>query len=127
MITINGIKFKDLEIADLFSRVLQENDYTNNLDTLIISSNDKVSIQEPKYTILASNLMLHQMNEEFEKAISNNNSSLYNYIEYMVDKGYYTKKLLQEYSKTEINVIETFINNSFNYDYDYAGINILNE
>lgn len=127
MITINGIKLRDLDIADLFSRILQENDYTDNIDTLIISSNDRVSIQEPKYTILASNLMLHQINEEFENTIGNNNSSLYNYIQYMVDRGYYSKKLLREYSKNEINVIETFINNSFNYDYDYAGINILNE
>jgi len=125
MITFNGINFRDLELAELFdnaTRGMKQEDLSN-IDNLIKVVNDSVSLEEPNFRYVSANLLLHKIKREFKETVGE--LSLYQYIQMMVKEKQYTNKLLEEYSESEINDIEKFIDEKYNYDYDYAGMNLL--
>lgn len=125
MIIFNGIGFRDLELAELFDNATRgmKQEELLNINNLIKIINDNISLEEPNFRYVSANLLLHKIKEEFKETVGN--LSLYQYIKMMVDEKQYTNELLIEYNESEINDIEKFVNDNYNYEYDYAGMNLL--
>ena len=98
-------------------------------ETVIETSLRLTSIEEPDWRILAARLKL----VDFYKRVHIARGVPYEYrypsycrtVKDFVAKGIYTSRLLEKYSEKELHKAGQFLQQEYDYDYDFAGISLL--
>jgi len=127
--------FHNLDFSSLkkFERKLIENVSTENKETiiqqLILQCLSYIRQEEPDWTFVASRLYLKLL---YEEASRNRNyrkgkkyGTFYKLIQLLTEKGLYSPAILQNYSKEEIEEIESWIDPSKDELFTYIGIRTL--
>jgi len=118
----NGIKGVSASEIELKSHV----QFYNNIrsadiqETLIKAAADLISEDTPNYQYVAGRLI----NYHLRKQVFGKYSSirLYDHVRDIVERGFYTKELLQWYTKDDFDVMDTFIDHSRDDNLTYAAM-----
>jgi ribonucleoside-diphosphate reductase alpha chain len=90
-------------------------------DSVIKSSEDLISLEQPNYSIATARLLVFALRKEVWGG--NRPPKLIDHIKKCVKLDVYTKELLEKYSEEEINKIDNWIDHSLDEDmFDYAGM-----
>ncbi|WP_066158538.1 ribonucleoside-diphosphate reductase subunit alpha [Halalkalibacter krulwichiae] len=102
---------------------MSEEQLTN---VLILSCIERISMEEPDWTYVAANIYLNQLYKKAACSRGYNSSSRYGsflkLIEELTERGIYSEKILQEYSKEELIEMETLIVPERDSNFTYIGI-----
>ncbi|WP_231597575.1 ribonucleoside-diphosphate reductase subunit alpha [Bacillus sp. SA1-12] len=127
--------FPSLQIDDYLTRIentiLQRDSYTSEQLTnlLILEGLSNIHELEPDWTYFCAQIYLTKLykeaaaNREYDK--SQKYGSFYQLIEILVTKGLYHSKLLDQYTKTEIEEIGSYINPENDRLFTYIGLRTL--
>lgn len=95
-------------------------------NSLVLSALERISMEEPRWTYAAAKVYLDQL---YKKAaisrgydVRKRYGSLYGLLETLTNKGIYSEKLLQEYSKEEIEALEQIIVPERDQLFTYIGL-----
>lgn len=95
-------------------------------NSLVLLALERISMEEPRWTYAAAKVYLDQL---YKKAGANRGydaskkyGSLYNLLQALTDMGIYSEKLLQEYSKEEIEALEQIIVPERDQLFTYIGL-----
>lgn len=117
---INGVSVSDIALnaqLQVFDGIT-----TKEIHQVIIqSAADLISEQNPNYQFVAANLVNYYIRKNIF-GVGTNLPSLYDLIVQNVDAGVYDKKLLEDYSREEINKMDKSIRHDRDYNFTYAGI-----
>lgn len=89
-------------------------------DTLIKSAADLISIQNPNYQYPAARLLLFKLRKMAYGGFEP--TPLYQHLLTTVAKGKYDEHLIRDYTKEEIEFLDTVIDHDRDYDYTYAAM-----
>ena len=95
---------------------------TNEIQQILIkSANDLISLDSPNYQYVAARLLLYSLRKElFHKLWEH--PPLYDHVKKCVDLGVYDKELLNMYSKSDYDRMQTMIDHDRDYNFTYAGL-----
>ncbi|HWO98681.1 MAG TPA: ribonucleotide reductase N-terminal alpha domain-containing protein, partial [Bacillus sp. (in: firmicutes)] len=109
--------------AVLHRRDMTEEQVSN---LLVLSALERISMDEPRWTYAAAKVYLDQL---YKKAAANRGydaikryGSLYHLLQALTDMGIYSERLLQEYSKEEIEELEQIIVPERDQLFTYIGL-----
>ncbi len=92
---------------------------------LVKSASDLISLENPNYQFVAARLLLFGI----QKQVFNTkwkDSEIYpplqDLIERNIDKGLYTKDLVEKYSDKELKKLNSYLRHSRDFDFTYAGL-----
>lgn len=129
-----GLKVDYKELISYIESLENNNISPLNIRKLLITESLKLTnitnYNNLDWRFVASRLVLFGLFEEAAKARNYTNTLGYNnnYYEFLKDaviKGVYDDKILETYTKQEIELISKEINPDYDYDFDYAGMNLL--
>lgn len=115
-------------IVHKFNSIFNNSKITDNnvLDTLVKGTVELTSMNAPdfeKISALFLNLKYKLNIEKFE--LKNNIHSFYDKLKFMTEQGLYSDKVLNAYSKDEVNVLSKLINNKNDLLFNYSGLDLL--
>jgi ribonucleoside-diphosphate reductase alpha chain len=125
-----GLDINPIELESNLEIHFRNNMTTGEIhETVIETSLRLTSIEEPDWRILAARLKL----VDFYKRVHIARSIPYEYrypsycqtVKDFVAKGIYTPLLLEKYSDKELHKAGQFLQQDYDYDFDYAGISLL--
>lgn len=123
-----GIDIDYLEIESHIDTIYKERITTSEIQKSLIEITSKLTtVEKPEYRIVASRLLIMDYTKE---ALKTRSTGLHydNYFEFVseaVNKGLYSNKIFELYTKDEIIEAGKRIKPSYDYDFDYAGANLL--
>ncbi|MBV1842143.1 class 1a ribonucleoside-diphosphate reductase subunit alpha [Photobacterium ganghwense] len=89
-------------------------------ETIIKAAADLISEETPDYQYLAARLAIFHLRKkaygQFEPP------ALYNHVTHLVEKGKYDKHLLEDYSKEELDLMDTYIDHWRDMNFSYAAV-----
>ena len=95
------------------------------LDVLINAAEDLISKEAPKYEYIAGRLLNYKINKEIDyKVASLKLNSFYDKIVYLAIDNIYGSYLVDNYSENEVNSLESYIDESRNELFTYAGLDL---
>jgi ribonucleoside-diphosphate reductase alpha chain len=118
----------NLNVEDLKKRIQEGTKEEANQTALFYSLNN-IKMDEPNWTFLAAGLYLEElykkaaMNRQYD--VTSKYGSLYELIDTLVTKGIYSTKLLESYSKEEIDRLEYEIDPERDSLFNYIGLFLL--
>lgn len=114
-----GLDVNPLELESRFDRFIKNGVKTSDIqDNLIQHSVQLATAQSPDWVKVSGRLLAMDMHNTFKVQ----EKDFYSVVKSAVKKGYYTKDLLDVYSKEEIDQIGTFIDHSRDFDHSYASL-----
>lgn len=131
--TFEGLQ---IEASELLKDITLDTDLRSNLKTLITKALNFTNIEDFKnleWRFVASRLLLFSTyfkaceNRGFD---SNNFTPYQNYYDFVIEivkNNLYDSRILDFYTKVEINEIAKEINPEYDFSFDYAGMNLLVE
>ncbi len=99
---------------------------SNPLETLKKASVELITSEAPNWEFIASRLLLMQLergirNEEEKRHLD----SFYSKITYLTDEGLYGRYILEKYSKSDIEELEAYIDNTRNHLLTYSSLDLV--
>ncbi len=93
---------------------------------LVKAAVELTTLESPRWEFIAARLLYFFFNKNLQKELSSIGiTSFYEKIRYLTDKGLYGDYILSHYSKTEIDLAETFINSERDGLFTYSGLDLL--
>lgn len=89
-------------------------------DSLIDATSDLITVENPNYAFVASRLLNFKIRKDVWGG--KNPPRLYDLLKLNVEKGFYSKSLLESYSEKDINKIGEIIDHERDYLFDYGGL-----
>ncbi len=124
----DGIDIDYLEIESHIDTIYRDRITTSEIQKSLIEITSKLtSIEKPEYRIVAARLLIMDYTKEALKRRTTG-THYENYYEFVVEateKGLYSSKLLKLYNKEDLVKAGKRIKPSYDYDFDYAGANLL--
>lgn len=123
-----GIDIEYLEIESHIDTIYRDRITTSEIQKSLIEITSKLtSVEKPEYRIVASRLMIMDYVKEALKTrkTGTHYENFYEFIVEAVDKNLYSNKILDLYNKEELTEAGKRIKPSYDYDFDYAGANLL--
>lgn len=122
--------YKNYDISRLEAKYLSmqrpEMKLKDKLELLTKSAAELTTQEEPKWEKIAGRLLYYTFSRELQKTEESYGfTSLYEKLRYLTNEGLYGKYILENYTKQEIDKIETFIDPKRNNLYTYAGLDLL--
>ena len=98
------------------------------LDALILSSEELVSKEAPKYEYIAGRLLAYKINKEVDSKMENLQiNNFYDKLVYLGIEELYGSYLVDIYSKEEINELGSYIRYERDELLNYAGLNLIKD
>jgi len=126
----DGLKVNAIELESKLSIVFKDGMTTAEIHQTVIETALRLtSVQAPDWRILAARLKL----VDFYKQVHIARGIEYEYrypayastVKDFVSKGIYTSVLIEKYSEKELMKAGQFMKQEYDYDYDFAGINLM--
>lgn len=116
---ISGVSASELEIRSQ----LQFYDGISTADiqeTLIKAAADLIDLETPNYQYVAARLVNHHI----RKAAYNSFTppKLYDHVQHVIQKGFYTKDLLEWYTPEEFDILDTYMDHGKDMNLTYAAM-----
>ena len=118
-----------LEIESHIDSIYRDRISTSEIQkSLIDLTLNLTTVERPEFRIIAARLMLM---DYYKEALQSRYwktdlyKDYYTFIKYIVDRGLYSGKILDLYSKKEILKAGEYINPDYDLDFDYAGARLL--
>ena len=93
---------------------------TEDIHKVLVESASSLIDDEVNYTWVASRLAIYKLRKEVWGG--KNAPKLYDHLKKGVKRGFYTKDLLDNYSKNQINKLDEFISHDRDFKFQYGGI-----
>ena len=90
------------------------------MEANIKAAADLISEDTPNYQYVAGRLVNYHLRKQVYKSFTP--PSLYDHVKRIVDVGYYDKKILEDFTKDEIAVLDTYINHDRDFSIVYVGM-----
>lgn len=116
---LTGVSMSDIEInmeLNLVDGITTEQIHS----VLIDSAANLISPEAPDYQYVASRLLNYQLRKKVWGG--KNAPKLIDLIKSNIERGYYTKDILEWYTADEINKIDEFINHNADFGYTYCSV-----
>lgn len=129
-----GLKVDYKELINYIESLENNNISPLNLRKLLITQALKLTnldnYNNLDWRFVASRLVLFGLFEEAAKTRSyidqmGYSGNYYNFLNDAINKGLYDDKILKSYTKSEIDEISKEINSDYDFQFDYAGMNLL--
>lgn len=96
------------------------------LDVLVKASSELTSKEAPKWEYISARFLAHSIElnikvEEEKRGIK----SFYEKIDYLTKEGLYGKYILENYTKEDIDELESYMDFSRNYRFNFSGLDLL--
>ncbi|MCK5632885.1 ribonucleoside-diphosphate reductase subunit alpha [bacterium] len=127
-----GLAINPIELESNAHIMLKNNITTREIQqSLILGALRLTSLEKPDWKYAAGRLKLFDIYKEISicrgnhKKIENIYNNYPKYLYKSIKNKIYTKTILEKYSQQEIEIAATYINQKYDLEYDYAGINLL--
>ncbi|QEN06182.1 ribonucleoside-diphosphate reductase subunit alpha [Thiospirochaeta perfilievii] len=123
-----GIDIDYLEIESHIDTIYRDRITTSEIQKSLIEITSRLtSVEKPEYRLVAARLLIMDYTKEALKRrkFGSHYENYYDFILEAVDKGLYSSKILDLYSKDEFIEAGNNIKPSYDYEFDYAGANLL--
>ncbi|MBI9100495.1 MAG: hypothetical protein JEY91_18600, partial [Spirochaetaceae bacterium] len=118
-----------LEIESHIDSIYKDRITTSEIQRSLVDITLRLtSVDRPEFRIIAARLMLM---DYYKEALQSRNweaelyCDYYRYLTYITEKGLYSDKLLNLYSREELEQAGDYINPDYDMDFDYAGARLL--
>jgi ribonucleoside-diphosphate reductase alpha chain len=122
-----GLDINYLELESHIQSIYTDTITTKDIQkSLITQALAMTTIDEPDWKKLAARLLLMEIYKESNRKIKE--KGYHNYVEFLnnaIEKGLYSKEIKKIYSDKELEEASTFINQDYDFEYDYAGMSML--
>lgn len=118
-----------LEIESHIDSIYRDRITTSEIQRSLVDITARLtSTDRPEFRIIAARLLLM---DYYKEALRSRDwkpdlyKEYYRYLIYMVESGLYSDKILDIYSRAELEEAGEFINPAYDFDFDYAGARLL--
>ncbi len=98
----------------------------HRLQALIKAAAELTTQEAPKWEFIAARLQYFRFEKSLQEEMARRKiANLYEKIRHLTEEGLYGDYILEHYSKSEIDLYETYISNERNHLLNYAGLDLL--
>jgi len=124
-----GTSVDYLEIESHIDSIYRDRITTTEIQKSLVEITLRLtSVERPEFRIIAARLMLM---DYYKEALKSRNcdtelyKDYYRFIKYITGRKLYSDKILELYTKKELEEAGEYINPDYDYDFDYAGARLL--
>lgn len=124
----DGIDIDYLEIESHIETIYKDRITTSEIQKSLIETTSKLtSIEKPEYRIVAARLLIMDYTKEAlnNRKIKSAYTNFYSFLLEAIEKKLYSNKITKLYNKEELEEAGNNINPKLDFDFDYAGANLL--
>ena len=116
---LNGISISEVQLKSHIQ--FYEGIKTEDIHlTIIKSAADLISVENPDYQYLAARLQMFHLRKKAYGEFTPPN--LFDHVKKMIDIGVYDKSILKDYTETELNELDNYIDHWRDMDFSYAAV-----
>lgn len=126
----NDFRSDEYQLTHLYNKYLslvrQDTVISEKYSVLIRSAIELITIQSPKYELIAARLLMHQAKHQIKsQELQYGISDFASKVSCLTNLGLYGDYILQSYTSEELNQASTFIDESRNNLLNYSGLDLL--